>query len=248
VNWYSPGCFNCKNPVQWPPPQTEDQARLQQHAAAVFQEQLTAWRAAQPAEPAAAPPPPPPPQASQRVPAVSGVALPPIVDANPASLIESTHFAPVPVESMTRETVEGFSTGTFGAEVPAGLATSRMDDLEGTKVEQLGPSVLGGSDQTAEPVERTSFDAVDAGVVAPAPDLDLASFSSVTAQVTTTTVEADPLMERTALQDHVRAVPAVKTGKKKVAAAGTRICKDCGTVSDRTRCPVCGAMTKELSA
>lgn len=249
MNWYSPGCFNCRQPIQWPPPQNEEQARLQALSQQVFQEQLAAWRASQGPglTPAPAPTPTPPPQ--PRVQSFGNPVTVPPVDGNANSLIEATHHAAVQYDPQAAEDVEGFSTGTYGEFVPRDLPVQRIDELEGTQVNPNAPSTIGVTDVPVSDVERTSFDRIDVGNVAPAADVELASFSAITSQVAAQTAAADPLVERTAFEDHVRAKPAApSTAKKKkgASAAGQRICKDCGTVSDRERCPSCGAATKEF--
>ncbi len=249
VNWFSPGCFSCRKPIQWPPAQNQQQQALQQASTQAFQEQLAYLQQQQAAvarqqAPAPASPPPAPAvpvaRAAPPKPPAPGGALP---GGDLDGVLETSRFDAVTYDPQAAEDVEGLMPQSYAEFVPADLAIQRDADVESTQVADtgagLGVTPFGpqdGLEATALP--KPSADAALEHVQ----DLDRGSFSALTQSAPDVSPEGE--VERTAVAEENRPSRVRKTA----AQAGKRICRSCGTISDRESCPSCGTQTKELAA
>lgn len=255
VNWFSPGCFNCRQSIQWPAPQNQQQLALQQASVQVFQQTLAqlqqqqaqqqqAQQQQQPAVRVQAP--------QQARPVTSPGARPPQAPAAPQGplpggdldgLLEGTRFDGVAYDPQAAEDVEGLLPASYAEFVPPDLPVERAPEVEETRVASTGPGFvtpLGPNEvieTTAMVVART-----DAPVEA-LPELDRASFKATTAQAPEITPDVE--LERTQVSTENRPTRVRRAAK---AEEGKRWCPHCGTKSTAMLCPSCGAPTKELAA
>ncbi len=252
VNWFSPGCFSCRKPIQWPPPQNQQQQALQQASTQAFQQQL-AYLQQQAAARQQVPAPPSPPAPVARAQAAMPAARPAATSqeapggALPGGdldgVLETSRHDAVTYDPQAAEDVEGLLPQSYAEFVPANLTVQRDADVESTQVMDtgagLGVTPFGpqdGLEATAIPLptEEAPLQVI--------PDLDRGSFSALTQSAPE--ISPDGEVERTAVAHENRPSRL----RKAKAEAGKRICRSCGTISDRASCPSCGTQTKELAA
>lgn len=247
VTYFAPGCFNCRQSIQWPPPANQQQFAIQQAATAQFNEMFARYQqqqAPQPPQPAAVPQP-------QRVAPQAAPTPPPARAASPAGptpggdldgLLEVTRHDAVAYNPETAEDVDGLMPQSYAEFVPAQLNVEALPEFSPTAAQAEGPG-LGITAMPGNELEMTHFATAGELAAPPVQDFDNARFTELTAQIPSEVVP-DVELERTAISDENR--PTRR--RKAVAEEGKRICKDCGTVSDKTSCPACGAATKDLAA
>ena len=158
-------------------------------------------------------------------------------------VLETSRHDAVTYDPQAAEDVEGLLPQSYAEFVPADLTVQRDADVESTQVMDtgagLGVTPFGpqdGLEATAIPVptEEAPLQVI--------PDLDRGSFSALTQSAPE--ISPDGEVERTAVAHENRPSRL----RKAKAEAGRRICRSCGTISDRESCPSCGTQTKELAA
>lgn len=225
VNFFAPGCFNCRNQIQWPAPANEQQAALAQAAAQVFQQQ---WTQLQQQQPPQAPAP--------AAPAAAGGGSVPTLEG-----LEATRLDVPPVDPAAVSAVEGLLPSRLDdGRTPVSVAP--MEDLQGTQAQQTGQG-LGITGFTAQDGFEGTHLQVGAVQTEALSELDRGNY--VEATRATTTVAADTEVERTAVGTETRS-PRKPT--RRAAEEAKRVCRDCGNISQKEKCPACGAPTKELPA
>jgi hypothetical protein len=245
VTYFAPGCFNCRQSIQWPPPANQQQFAIQQAATAQFNEMFARYQQQQA-------PQPPQPAAVVQAPRVVAPAAAPVAAVSSSSsalpggdlegLLEVTRHDSVAYNPDTAEDVDGLMPQSYAEFVPAQVTVETLPEFSPTAAQAEGPG-LGITAMPNSELEMTHFATAGELAAPPVEDFDNARFTELTAQIPTNVVP-DVELERTAISDENR-----PTRRRKAAVAeGKRICKDCGTVSDKTSCPACGAATKDLAA
>ena len=263
---FQPGCFSCRQGVQWPPPQTPEQQAMHQAATAWFNQALGQYQAQQQQQQAAQQQAAQQQAAQQQAqqqqgqqqprqavrdetpPAAAPQRTAPPPDPSLQGLVETTSFGSVAYDPQAAEDVEGLLPSSYAEFVPRELPIPRETEMVPTTVEQSGPG-LGLTGLLPE----DGFEATHAAPVAQVPMERVAEFDPGRQDDITRTAPEDPhvvdggFIEVTSYDPAASLAAQPARTRKTRAAEGSLLCPDCGTRSEKSLCPSCGARTRAFA-
>lgn len=240
---FQPGCFSCRQGIQWPAAQTQEHMAAQQAAVAWFNQAMTAMTAAQQpqAQASAGAPAAAAAHASSPNHAVVSQAAAAGMETGLGAMMEATHHAAVTYDPNLAEDVDGLLPSSFKEFVPVALPIQPLPEFEATAAQQTGGG-LGVTPLTeADGLQPTLLPPVAEVPSAPMEGFDPGDYGGVTASVQVP-VGSEMMLETTRVAD----APPPRPARKATAQTDTRQCADCGTRSNKAQCPSCGARTREI--